>query len=312
LDKEIASIEEQTVKPAFWEQEENFQLIEELAKLKRKRELISMLESFLTESKFEDAKQTIRELFSDFCFGSSKYSKSLVVMSIYSGVGGKDAEDWTGLLVRMYKKFFQRQGWQFAIVDSDPNEFGGYKFFSFEIKEPVYSILNLEKGVHRLVRISPFSAQKLRHTSFAYVDVLPLLESVPFELKDKDLEFQTFRSSTKGGQNVNKLETAVRVIYKPLGLSVVCQSERFQHQNKMKALEILKARLLQLMEQQRIRELNELKGVKEIIGWGQQKRSYIMHPYQLVKDHQFGYETSKLEEVLDGNLALIHPLGAIL
>lgn len=287
-------------------------MIEQLAKLKRQRELIAMLETSLSAEHLDTAKQTLRELLFNFCFSQNKYFKSRALLSLYSGVGGKDAEDWVGLLVRMYEKFFQRMAWRFAVIDSDPNEFGGYKFFSFEISEPVYGILHLEKGVHRLVRISPFSAQKLRHTSFAYVDVLPLLEAVPFVLKDKDLEIQTFRASTKGGQNVNKLETAVRVIYKPLNLSVVCQSERFQHQNKMKALEILKARLFQIMEQQKAKELNEIKGVKETIGWGYQKRSYIMQPYQLIKDHQFGYDTSKLEEVLDGNLALIHPLGAIL
>ena len=234
-------------------------------------------------------------------------------MNIYAGAGGKDAEDWVSILLKMYTKFFENNNLKLTITDENKNEYGGYRYVEMKVDGKfVYSILKFEKGVHRLVRISPFSAKGLRHTSFAYVEVLPLIEEPKIEIKEEDLEIETFRASGKGGQNVNKVETAVRITYKPLNITVTCQSERTQHQNKEIALKILKTRIYNYLKEMNLKKIEELKGKKIEIAWGNQKRSYIMDPYKLVKDHQFNYETNKLEEVLEGNLKLIHPLGAIL
>ena len=231
------------------------------------------------------------------------------LLSIYSGVGGRDAEDWVGMLKRMYEKFFKRMGWKFNIVDEDPNDVGGYKFVSFQINGPrAYEILKEEKGVHRLVRISPFSAKILRHTSFAYVEVLPIIKKPTFKLEEKDIEIQTFRSGGRGGQNVNKVETAVRVIYKPLSLVVTCQSERSQFRNKEIALSILVSKIQNLLEEKHKKNIEELKGERIAIGWGNQIRSYVLDPYKLVKDLRTGKETSKVDEVLDGKLELIRDI----
>jgi len=242
-----------------------------------------------------------------------KYDQSKTILSIYAGVGGRDAEDWVRILSRMYEKFFERMDWGYLWLDETKNEYDGYKFISFQIDEEFsYGILKLEKGVHRLVRRSPFSAQKLRHTSFAYVEVLPLIEKPEFKIDEKDIEIQTFRSSGRGGQNVNKVETAVRVIYKPLNITVVSQNERYQHRNREIALKILYSKIQSILEEKHKKEIEELKGEKIEIGWGNQIRSYVFDPYKLVKDHRTNQETNKLEEVLDGKLELINYYGPII
>ncbi len=241
-----------------------------------------------------------------------RYDDHPAFLNIYVGVGGKDAEDWVGILKRMYEKFFKNLNWRYYLLDEDVSE-AGYKFVSFEIREKyAYGILKTEKGVHRLVRISPFSAKRLRHTSFAYVEVLPLIEKPEFKIKESDLEFQAFRASGPGGQNVNKVETAVRLIYKPLNLVVTCQKERSQQRNREVALQMLYAKIQNLLEEKQKKEIEELKGQRIEIGWGNQIRSYVFDPYKLVKDLRSKKETNKLEEVLNGHLELIHPLGDLL
>jgi len=240
----------------------------------------------------------------------NRYDKNFAILNIYAGVGGKDAEDWVAILSKMYEKFFKRMNWKYILIDYDKNEEGGYKFISFQINsENAFGVLKFEKGVHRLVRISPFSAKRLRHTSFAYVDVLPLIEKPDFKINENDLKIEFFRASGPGGQNVNKVETAVRIIYKPLNLIVSSQTERSQQRNKELALKILYSKIQSLLDEKHKKEIEELKGQKIEIGWGNQTRSYILDPYKLIKDLKNNKETTKVEEVLDGKLEIIHPLA---
>lgn len=244
-------------------------------------------------------------------FLSGKYDKSSAILTITAGAGGQDAQDWAGILLRMYQRYCENKSWKTVILDQsfgEPNPEGriGIKQVAFEVVGSyAYGFLRGEHGVHRLVRISPFSAQQLRHTSFASVEVLPkisLAQEKDIEIRPEDLKADVFRSSGPGGQNVNKRETAIRITHVPTGLVVACQSQRNQQQNREKALEILAAKLYQLKEHEKAKELAKLKGEKFSIEWGSQIRSYVLHPYTLVKDHRTGVETSDAEGVLDGEI----------
>lgn len=230
------------------------------------------------------------------------FAKNKALLNIYAGAGGVDAQDWASMLFRMYQRYASGKGWSFVLLHHSLGEQGGTKSVSVEVRgDNVYDLLKGESGVHRLVRISPFSAKKLRHTSFAMVEFLPEIITKTIELNPVDLKFETFRSSGPGGQNVNKLETAVRVVHVPTGTSVVVQSERSQAQNKEKALQVLYSKLVQRMETEKASQISELKsGVA--IEWGSQIRSYILHPYQMVKDHRTGIKSSQPDKVLDGEL----------
>lgn len=237
---------------------------------------------------------------------SGKLDKNNAIISIYAGAGGQDAADWVHMLFLMYEKYAQNQGWKISVIDSTEEIFQSktgrhpLKNITFEV-EGKYSFgyLKKENGVHRLVRVSPFSPQSLRHTSFALVEILPKVEEHSLEIKDDDLKVEFFRSSGPGGQNVNKVETAVRVVHLPTGLSASSQIERSQSQNRDKAMQVLEAKLIQLMEKERVSELEKLR-TKSKPEWGSQIRSYILNPYQLIKDHRTEYETSKINEVLEG------------
>lgn len=231
-----------------------------------------------------------------------EYIKNKAVLNIYSGAGGVDAQDWASMILRMYSKLAQRKGWGFTVLSQSFGEQSGTKNASCELAgEDVYDIIRNESGVHRLVRISPFSSKGLRHTSFALVEILPVLAKQDFILNPSDLKIDTFRSSGPGGQNVNKLETAVRVTHVPTGTAVAVQSERSQAQNKEKALQVLASRLVKKMEEQKTKELSDLKS-NVAIEWGSQIRSYVLHPYQMVKDHRTGVKSSQPDKVLDGEL----------
>lgn len=242
-------------------------------------------------------------------FFSGKYDKGNAVISVYAGAGGKDAEDWAAILVRMFTRFAERRGWKVTVIHEHWGEQqgpGGWgvKNMTLGIEGPyVYGYLSKEAGVHRLVRISPFSSQQLRHTSFALVDVMPeFIEPEEVEIRPEDLNIDFFRSSGPGGQNVNKRETAVRITHMPTGIQVASQVERSQDRNRDMAMKILRAKLWQV---QRVRQEEERRGVrneKVAIEWGSQIRSYVMHPYQMVKDHRTDVETSKIDRVLDGEL----------
>lgn len=226
-------------------------------------------------------------------------------MYIYSGAGGVDAQDWASMLLRMYQRFCQKKGWFFNVINQSFGEQRGLKNAVVEIAgSGVYDILKTEAGVHRLVRISPFSAKSLRHTSFALVEIFPEILSKELQINSNDLRIETYRSSGPGGQNVNKLETAVRITHLPSGMSVAVQSERSQAQNKEKAMQLLVSRLAQKMDEAKVKELSELKSELKSgsIEWGSQIRSYVLHPYQMVKDHRTGTKSSQPDRVLDGDL----------
>jgi len=245
-------------------------------------------------------------------FLSGKYDKSNAIFEIYSGAGGVDAQDWATILIRMFQRFCERKGFQIKIIHQSFGEAGGpegrigTKSATLEIKgKYAYGLLKKESGVHRLVRQSPFSAKKLRHTSFALVGVLPEIgkeEEAEIEIKEEDLRLDKFRSSGPGGQNVNKRETAVRITHLPTGIAVSSQSERLQGLNREKAMKILYAKLYQLKEAEKAKELKDIKGGVISASWGNQIRSYVLHPYKLIKDLRTGAESSNVEDVLDGNL----------
>jgi len=245
-------------------------------------------------------------------FFSGKYDDQGAILSIYSGAGGREAEDWATMLLRMYERYCQSKGFKAKILQHSFGESGGpegrtgTKSVTMEIKgRYAYGLLKREDGVHRLVRISPFSAQKLRHTSFALVEVLPKIKDFSKEdidVSPDDLRVDVYRASGPGGQYVNKRETAVRVTHKPTGLTASCQSERSQVSNKKKALEILYSKLYNFYKKKRDERMSEIKGKKVSASWGNQIRSYVLHPYNLVKDLRTGVETSQTDEVLDGGL----------
>jgi peptide chain release factor 2 len=244
-------------------------------------------------------------------FLGGKYDKKNALLEIFSGAGGQDAQDWVAMLLRMYEKYCAKKGFRMAVLHQSFGDGGGpdgrigVKSVTLEIKgKYAYGLLRREAGVHRLVRISPFSSQKLRHTSFALVDVLPEIDEdeSQVEIKPNELRIDTFKSSGPGGQYVNKTESAVRITHLPTGLVVASQSERLQGKNKDNAMKILLAKLHQLKKDEHQKKLKEIKGEAISVSWGNQIRSYVLHPYKMVKDLRTQYETSQAEEVLDGEL----------
>jgi peptide chain release factor 2 len=235
---------------------------------------------------------------------SGPHDRSDAILAIHAGAGGTDAQDWTEMLLRMYLRWAEARGYSTELIDQLSGEEAGLKRAAVAISGPyTYGYLNAERGVHRLVRLSPFDAAHRRHTSFALVEVWPDIgDDITVTVDPNDLEIDTFRASSAGGQHMQKNETAVRITHIPTGIAVSCQNERSQVQNRDMAMRVLRARLLQLEEEKQREKIAELKGEHVDAGWGNQIRSYVLHPYQMVKDHRTDHETGNVQAVLDGQL----------
>jgi len=329
-EKELALLREKVSQPDFWKDrnqaveiqkkiidlEESLQAFRSLeAQLKDLKSLVVLTEEDegLTEEITKQLEQLDREIKKEEVRGllKGKYDFGKAFLNIEAGAGGREAEDWVAMLLRMYQRYAERQNWKVKIQGETFGEPGGpdgrigIKSVTLEIKgKYAYGYLKEESGVHRLVRISPFSEQGLRHTSFALVEVLPELEEKEVEINPRDLRVDTFRASGPGGQYVNRRESAVRVTHLPTGLTASCQSERLQGMNRATAMSMLAAKLQRKKEKEQKKELADLSSQGKEASWGQQIRSYVLHPYQMVRDHRTGIKTSRTEAVLDGELTL--------
>ncbi len=235
---------------------------------------------------------------------NGEFDKNSAILNINAGAGGTESCDWVSMLLRMYNRWAQKRGYSFKIIDILEGEEAGIKNITALVEgDYTYGYLKAERGVHRLVRISPFDANKRRHTSFASVDVIPELESdTDVAIGDKDLVIDTYRASGPGGQHMQKTDSAVRITHLPTGIVVQCQNERSQHQNKQTALKILKARIFELEREKKEKEVQKHSSEKKKIEWGSQIRSYVMHPYSLIKDHRTDFETGNVTKVMDGDI----------
>ncbi|MGC9004711.1 MAG: peptide chain release factor 2 [bacterium] len=307
--------------PSFWQRgeakekvallsrlEEEVEKIEEIRKeIEGLVELIPLVEEDPSlegelSAEVEKLKKRVEDLELSTLF-TDPLDERNAILTLKAGAGGTEACDWVEILLRMYTMWADKRGYKWEMLDRTPGEVVGSRTVTISVMGPyAYGYLKAERGVHRLVRISPFDANRRRHTTFALVDVIPEMPESEVVINEEDLEIETFRASAPGGQHMQKNETAVRIRHIPTGIIVSCQSERSQYQNKQSALKILRAKLAELERKRREEEIQEIRGEKQEIAWGSQIRSYVLYPYTLIKDHRTGVERRDVQEVLDGDL----------
>ena len=318
-------MEAEVAKPEFWNDNEKAQevlkertllqkLVEDWESAANGLEDIEVLIELGEESEDDEALAEVREMFPELekSIGQMEFARMLsgehdpnnAIVSINAGAGGTEAQDWAEILLRMYLRYCERKGFKAEITEYQPGDEAGTKGVTITVTgDYAFGYLKAEKGIHRLVRISPFDSNARRHTSFCSVFVFPeLSDDVDIEILDKDLKVDTFRASGAGGQHVNKTDSAIRITHIPSGIVVSCQSQRSQHKNRSTAMKQLKARLYELEMEKKESEAEVLGGEKKDIAWGSQIRSYVLHPYRMIKDHRTDYEVGNTDAVLDGNL----------
>ncbi|MGF0054768.1 peptide chain release factor 2 [Peptoniphilaceae bacterium SGI.097] len=325
LQIEVDNLNQKTADPDFWNVPENAQAVmvelngkratvEHFTGLQSGYEDLSEMVEMLDDEEFEESREELTaelrrlekkvDSLKTQTLLSGDYDTNNCFFSIHAGTGGLEATDWAQMLQRMYERWFEQKGWKVEQTDLTLEEGGGIKSVSYEIRGYyAYGLCKSEKGVHRLVRISPFDSQSRRHTSFASVDVYPeLKDTQEVTIEDKDLKIDTYRSTGAGGQHVNTTDSAVRITHIPTGVVVTCQNERSQIQNRAKAMEMLKAKLVQIREEEHREKIEDITGKYTQISWGAQIRSYVFQPYTMVKDHRTGEETGNITKVMDGDL----------
>ncbi len=322
---EIEALEKEAASETFWEDMENSQkVLQKTKQLKDKVERYNQLQSSWEdtlvlidlaneendESMLGEVKQAVESVESECekmtleTLLSGHYDKNNAIITLHAGAGGTEAQDWCEMLLRMYQMYAQKSGYTVSTLDMLPGDDAGVKSATIMISGVnAYGYLKAEKGVHRLVRISPFDSSGRRHTSFASIEVMPeITDDVEINIRTEDLKVDTYRASGAGGQHINKTDSAVRITHIPTGVVVACQTQRSQHQNREYAMRMLKAKLAEIAEQQQKEKIEDIKGVQKEIAWGSQIRSYVFHPYTMVKDHRTSHEVGNIQAVMDGDL----------
>jgi peptide chain release factor 2 len=302
--KRIRELEAESMKPEFWVNHEYAaKTMKRLSALQKEVEEAEMFDLLIKEGSQTEVEKELHRL--EFAlYLSGPYDQGDALVSLHAGQGGTEAMDWTAMLYRMYSRFVERKGWMVEEIDYTPGDEAGIKSITIQVTgNYAYGFMKAEAGVHRLVRQSPFNADNLRQTSFAMVEVLPVVEDdSDLTLREEDLDWEFYRSGGKGGQNVNKVSTAVRLRHIPSGIVVTSQAQRYQGANREYALKLLRAKLWEIKEQERVKQEKHLRGEYKTPGWGNQIRSYVLHPYHLVKDLRTEYETGNTDRVLDGDI----------